>query len=421
MRRHTLQIRAGTGLVLAAASVLLAGCTLAAIGTTQVEAGPPRNPGARFEPRALSAAIDGFGLDLLKATKAGETGNVIVSPASVHAALSMTVNGATDETAKQMRAVLRTAAMSPTDANAQWASLLLQLGSRSSDQTLEIANSLWAEKSVAFKKPFLDADRDFFGAKVTTLDFATDNLAGAVNGWVSSRTHGMITKMVDRVPDNAILYLANAVYFKGDWVSPFEHNSTDKEPFTRADGTKVDVDMMNATEGRPFAENGALQATSLAYVGADTGFYVMLPRPGVSIDAAMASLEGTGFADLRATLTSGVTTEVVLGLPKLDADFGTSLKKPLATMGMPRAFDQDLAQFSGMADLGVPIYIGDVMHKTKVKVDEKGTEAAAATVVEMLAGSAPARIVCDRPYLFAIVDQRTGVMLFLGVVEDPTK
>jgi serine protease inhibitor len=409
----------------AMAAVALAGCSIAT-GASLVSAGKPALTSAKtVKTAALTTAIDDFGLDLLAATSGEASGNVIVSPASVHAALSMTVNGATGETAQQMRRVLHTSSMSATEANEQWASLLLQLASRSGDQTLEIANSLWARKGIAFKDPFLAADRDYFGAQLSRLDFTTDDVAGAINGWVSKSTHGMITKMINRVPGNAILYLANAVYFKGNWISPFAHEATAKETFTRGDGTKVKVDMMHASEAMPYAQNGVLQATRLTYQGADAAFYVLLPDQGVSVAAAIKSLEGTGFADLRGAMTSNAATEVVLGLPKLDAEYSTSLKKALTSLGMPRAFDGTNAQFGGMASLDVPIYIGDVIHKTKVKVDEKGTEAAAATVVEMEAGAAmpkvvPPRIVCDRPYLFAIVDERSGAMLFLGAVNDPS-
>jgi serpin B len=306
------------------------------------------------------------------------------------------------------------------------ASLLGGLASRGSDQTLEIANSVWARKGIALKKSFIETDRDYFGAQVSTLDFAKDDVAGAINGWVSKNTHGMITSMVDQPPANAILYLANAVYFKGDWVTPFPHEGTRQEPFTRADGLTVDVDMMNTAERMPYFESETLQATRLPYKGSATAYYVMLPKPGSSLDAAMESLKGTGFAELRGAMTSRGATEVVLGLPKLDAESSADLREPLATMGMPRAFDQKLAEFSDMADPGMPIYIGDVLHKTKVKVDEEGTTAAAATVVGMVAGAAarftePPRIICDRPYAFAIVDEKSGVMLFLGAVNDPRK
>jgi serpin B len=253
---------------------------------------------------------------------------------------------------------------------------------------------------------------------------------GAINSWVSKNTHGMITKMIDKVPPNAILYLANAVYFKGQWVSPFQHEATAQQSFTRADGSKTQVQMMNAFEQLPYAENAALQATKLLYKGGDSAFYVMLPKPGVSLAVAAASLEGTGFSGLKSTMDSQPATQVTLGLPKLDTDFSTSLKRPLEALGMPLAFDANRAQFADMADMTTlpgPIYIDDVLHKTKVKVDEKGTVAAAATVVEMATGSAATtsivgpRIICDRSYLFAIVDEKTGTMLFLGEVNDPTK
>jgi serine protease inhibitor len=351
---------------------------------------------------------------------------VIVSPLSVEAALSMTANGATGETAKQMSMVLRTASMDAATANAQWAALLTGLALRSPEQELDVANALFASKSVAFKQPFLDADRNSFGAQISSLDFSKDDVKGAVNGWVSRNTKGMIPTIIDKVDPAAILFLANAVYFKGDWVMPFTHELTSKDPFTRADGTKVDVDMMHSTGPLPYAENSSLQATKLLYKGLDASYYVMLPREGVSLDTALASLEGTGFSDLRTALGAPNLGEVILGLPKLDTEFSTSLKKPLIDMGMPRAFSDTQAEFSGMADLPQPIYISDVLHKTKVKVDEKGTEAAAATVVEMAAGTAapvaaPPEIICNRPYLFAIVDEKTGTMLFLGEVGDPTK
>ena len=244
---------------------------------------------------------------------------------------------------------------------------------------------------------------------------------------MSKNTKGMIPKILDTVDPNATLYLANAVYFKGDWVTPFAHESTSKDKFTRADGTTVDVDMMRMSERLPYAENATMQATKLLYKGLDTSFYVMLPRPGVSLDAARASLEGMGFSDMRAQMMDPNLGEVILALPKLNTSFGTTLNQPLIDMGMPKAFDSKQADFSGMAGLDVPIWIGRVLHKTKVIVDEKGTEAAAATVVEMTAGTAAPgemqipEIICDRPYLFSIVDEKTGTMLFLGEVGDPTK
>lgn len=409
------------------AALLLPGCaTPTASGVVLVPSGKPEFADSMSEPsEQLPGAINDFGLALVSATSTDDGKNVIVSPVSVHAALSMTANGANGETAQQMRTVLRTDSMDPVDANEQWASLLSALASRSSDQTLEIANALWAREGIAFKKPFLDADRDYFGAHVSTLDFDKDDVAGIINDWVSKNTHKMITHIVEEVPAEAILYLANAIYFEGDWVTPFSHEVTGKESFTRIDGSEVEVDMMRMAEQLNYFENATLQATKLPYEGDATAYYVILPKQGVSLESALASMEGAGFADMRATMSSQGTTEVILGLPKLDADFSTRLNEPLAEMGMPLAFDKWDAQFSDIADLDAPIYISDVFHKAKIKVDEKGTVAAAATVVG-IAGSAapvaePPRIVCDRPYAFAIVDEESGAMLFLGTIADPNQ
>jgi serpin B len=432
MKRHVSRAIAVCFLVVAAAATLVAltGCTTpTASGAELVKAGRPLKAASGQVTDKFAGAVNDFGVDLLKATRASaEKGeNVVVSPASVHAALSMTGNGATDETAEQMRTVLRTTSMTPAEANAQWASLLAGLADRSPEQTLEVANSLWARKGIPFKQPFLDADRDFFGAEFSALDFAKDDVVGAINGWVSKNTNGMIPKMLEQPPSaQTILYLANAVYFKGDWVTPFKHDLTDKQSFTRADGSKVDVDMMHSFGPLPYAQNASLQATKLLYKGLDASYYVMLPREGVTVDAALASLGGTGLTDLRTAMMAPNLGDVTLALPKLDTEFGTSLNDPLKAMGMPRAFDGATAQFSGIADLSEPIFIANVTHKTKVKVDEKGTEAAAATVVEQASGSAPPaveppRIICDRPYVFAIVDEKTGTLLFLGVVDDPTR
>jgi serpin B len=430
MKHRAAVVLALCSLIAITAGLALSGCAKAPaeVSAAPVASGLPRNASTQGKPSAkFATAINDFGFDLLSATAAEATGNPVVSPASVHAALSMTANGATDETEAQMRRVLRVDSISADQANRQWASLLTQLAGRDSAQKLEIANALWARKGVAFKKPFIDADRDYFGAGVATLDFAKDDVAGAINSWAAKNTHGMITHVLDGIPSDAILYLTNAVYFNGDWVTPFKHERTGSSTFTRADGSKIDVPMMHSTEQLPYAENAKLQATRLSYKGGDSDCYIVLPKPGVSIGDAAASLKAGGFSRIARDMSSRGTTEVALGLPKLESEFSTDLAGPLAAMGMPRAFDLEAAEFHDMVDRSEgPVCISRVLHKTKVKVDEKGTEAAAVTAVEMtkaMAGFAerddPVSIICDRPYLFAIVDRDSGAMLFLGQVVDP--
>lgn len=426
MRRTAWTLLAATVLV-ALAAVALPGCVRRGpTAATPVVSGVPFKSDTNVKPdAALSTAIDDFGLDLVKATSTDPRSNAIVSPASVHAALSMTLNGAEGETAAQMRHVLHLDAMSAARSSQAWASLLGRLEGGSGQQRLDIAHSLWARKGVTFKKAFAEADRDYFGAEITTLDFAKDDVPGAINGWVSDNTHGMITKMVDQVPPNAILCLANAVYFKGEWVSPFDPEHTHTSSFVREDSSTVDVDMMYDTRSMPYTENAAFQSTKLAYKGGDTAFYVILPKPGVTTGAVLDTLKGEGFTRLRRATAADAPGKVTLALPRLDTGFSADLAKRLADLGMPLAFDDRKAQFSGIADLQVPIYVGRALHTAKVKVGEKGTEAAAATgMMSMAAGIAsvePAEIICDRPYIFAIVHEASGAMVFLGVVNDPTK
>lgn len=372
----------------------------------------------------FSDMVNDFGVDLLMRSGAKTSGNVIVSPASVHAALSMTANGATDETARQMHGVLLSDSMTFDQANASWTSLLESLDTERGEQTLDIANAMWGRKGVAFKEPFVAKNRDSFGAQLATLDFETDDVAGVINDWASTNTHGMIKSVVDDVPDSTVLYLANAVYFKGDWDEPFTARATQKAKFTRGDGSKVDVQMMNDSRTQPYAESKILQATRLSYRGGGTAFYVLLPKKGVRLDAAVASLDSAGFSALKSTMDTETGTQVVLAMPKLDAEFKDDLSSALAEMGMPSAFDRQRAQFSGIADVNGPLWIDSVKHATKVKVDETGTEAAAATAAAiaamgMASPAQPREIICDRPYIFAIVDESSGAMLFLGVVRDP--
>jgi serpin B len=382
---------------------------------------PGESPASLDE--GLASAVNDFGLDLLRATRGGAADNVLVSPASVHAALAMTANGATGETERQMRQVLHTTALEREEANRQWASLLSQLG-RQPDRQLLLANALWARQGVAFRPDFLAANRDGFGAEITTLDFTRADLADLINGWVARGTKGMISRIIDQVPAQAILLLANAVYFKADWQHSFERGETRKEAFRRGDGSRAEVEMMHATRRLPYVETGLLQAVRLSYKGGASACYLLLPAPDRSLDTVLASLAGPGFGELKRQL--GEETRVVLGLPRLDTEFATDLARPLGALGMPRAFDPNRAEFSRMAATDLPLSIGSVLHKTKVKLDETGTEAAAATVVEMGVtsvgpGGAPPVMICDRPFLFAIVDEGSGVLLFLGAVEDPNQ
>ena len=187
------------------------------------EAGAPTQHGT--DPQQLVGSINRFGIELLRQSRQPGTPNTVVSPLSVDAALSMTANGATGQTRDEMLRVLHADNLAD-GGNSQWAELLHQLASRNASQTLDVANALWGRKDIAFKQPFIDADTGYFGAKVASLDFEATDAAPIVNGWIAAKTHGMITHVVDEVPSQTVMVLANAAYFKGDWIEPFDHHIT---------------------------------------------------------------------------------------------------------------------------------------------------------------------------------------------------
>lgn len=398
---------------------------LSARADTVLRAGLPEDAGAEdASSEQLVPAINDFGVALLGAMMPREvTKNAVISPTSVHAALSMTAAGADGDTATQMRRVLRTDDIQNVDA--QWAGLLSRIDRRGAKQKFEIANALWGRKGMSFKRSFVDTDRSYYGAQLSMLDFESERAPAAINEWVEANTGGAIKNMVGRIPEDAILYLTNAVYFKGEWVEPFDAISTQKTRFTRSDGSAVDVDMMNQERSLRYAESPVLKATRLPYRGVSTAYYIFLPHEGVPVDLALESLAASGFAEIRRSMMTNEPTEVVVGLPKVDTGTSEDLVSPLKNMGMPAAFDPRRADFTRIADTSEPIFIGGVKHNTELRVDEMGTVAAAATVVEIGAGGGPPidppRVVCDRPYLFAIVDETSASILFLGVVNDPTR
>jgi serine protease inhibitor len=383
--------------------------------------------------QALSGAqaVNAFGFDLMRerlSAKAAATSNVVLSPLSVHAALSMTMQGARGQTAAEMQ---RTLHVADAPAAATSYTLLLDLlANRSEEQTLSVANAIWVRQGLDVKRQFLNANRIAFGSTIKTLDFDRTDMVGIVNRWVAEQTHGMITEIVRELDPRAVMLLANAVYFKASWAEPFESEATRPEAFHRSATDSVDVPMMHATDSLPVVQTGTYSATKLGYRGGDSAAYLILPAEGRTLDAVLSAMDAEDFAALRSHLDSQVPTRTALTLPRFDTTADAKLVRTLANMGMPTAFDPQRADFLSMATPppGQNIWIGDVVHKARMKFDESGTEAAAATVVEMFAGAAPVRpqprpfvFECDHPFAVAITDTQSGALLFLAAMRDPSQ
>ena len=389
-------------------------------------AGTPRTAADPADAVKAGAAIDAFGFELLRAATSGDE-NAVLSPASIVLALAMTRPGARGETAAQLDDVLRAVA---SDEHAGWLNALdAALASRSGtfkdeagkDQqvTLRIANAPFAQKDYAWNPDYLSALASRFGAGVRLVDYATATEAArkAINGWVDEQTEHRIPELLEPgVLDGLTrLVLVNAIYLKAAWQTAFPEASTSLQPFTRLDGTSINVPTMRLGETLQYASGAGWRAVELPYVGGSLAMTIIVPD---DLAAFQAQLDGDTFAAITDLLAP---RPVDLSLPKFGIETKTDLATVLAAMGMPNAFDLSLADFSGMT-AQERLYISAVIHQANIDVDEKGTTAAAATAVVMRAGSAPGEPVTlrvDRPFLFALRDIQTSAILFLGRVVEP--
>ena len=406
-----------------ALSLVAAACASPA-AAQEVRSDAPRSAADAPAAKRATAALDAFAADLYRVI-AAEEGNVVLSPYSVAVALAMTRAGARGETSAQMDAVLHASLAADLDAgfNALEQELAKRPGKFSvNDQTLELelatANRLWGQKDFAFEKPFLDTLAAQYGVGMKIVDYenATEDARRQINSWVAQRTRDRIKDLIAQgvLDDMTRLVLTNAIYLKAAWLQRFADAAPG--PFHRADGRSVEAQLMRLGEQLLYGKGAGYQAVRLPYAGG-LSMLVIVPDAG-GLAAFERTLDGEAIGRIARDL-SGV--QVNLALPKFEFRSKAGLKQALSELGMPIAFT-DRADFSGMTRQE-PLEIADVIHEAFISVDEKGTEAAAATAVVMRATSAPldtVDLVVDRPFLFVIRDDQTGATLFMGRVMDPT-
>jgi serpin B len=386
----------------------------------------PRASAGPEDAVAAGAAVNAFGLDLYRAVAKGTT-NVVLSPASIALALAMARAGARGQTAAEMDAVMHDLA---TDGNAAWLNALDQaLATRSgmfkddSGQDLEvalrIANAPFAQQGMPLEPAYLEALASRFGAGLRLVDYVKETEAARrlINGWVDDQTEQRIPELLVPgvlTPDTR-LALVNAIYLKAPWQTAFTAEATKPGAFTRADGSSVQVPMMQTDAAMRYAAGAGWRAVEIPYIGGSLAMTVIVPDDLATFESSLA-------ADQLAAITGALAeTQVSLTLPKFSIETKAQLADVLAALGMPAAFS-DAADFSGITT-AEQLQISDVIHQANIDVDEKGTEAAAATAVVMRATAMPAEpmtVRVDRPFLFAVRDVPTGAILFLGRVADPS-
>jgi serpin B len=341
-------------------------------------------------------------------------GNAAVSPLSVLMALGMTANGAKGETLAEMEAVF---GMTLPELNALLYSLSTEDGS-DGEAKLRLANSIWFKDTerLSVNESFLQKNADYYGADVLKAAFDAQTLED-INAWISDKTDGMIENILDEIPADAVMYLINALCFDAEWERIYTEYDIYDGVFTTEDGKEQPAELMRSEEAL-YLDDGAATGFIKPYAGDRYAFAALLPNEGTSIADYVAGLTGEG---LYETLKNPQQTTVYTALPKFESEFDVLLNDVLSELGMPTAFNSGLADFTDMAtSADGNIYISRVIHKTFISVDERGTKAGAATVVEMVAESAPSDpkiVILDRPFVYMLLDLETGLPFFIGTTE----
>jgi serpin B len=405
---------------------------LGGMGSCPVWALPPLPGGPTADrkagPDALAAA-DGntqFALDLYARLSSTE-GNLFFSPYSISTALAQVYSGARGETAEQFVRVLHFSLPSQR-LHPAFAELLSHCKSDRPDCALHTANALWTQVDYPLVPAFVANLKRYYGVGVGKVDFVheREKARRMINTWVEQQTRGTIKELLspDHLSPLTRLVLANAVYFKGAWESPFQKDSTKEEAFHLSPTETARMPLMWKQDSFGYTADNTLQALELPYAGGKLSMVVLLPT---KVDGLAALEKSLSKERLKNWLASMSKQKVEVYLPRFRMTRTLSLGDTLAGMGMPDAFDQDRADFRGISNSGPPLHISLVLHRAFVEVQEAGTEASAATLVEMSMAMAPPPGIevrppvfrADHPFLFLIRENRTGSILFMGRVTDP--
>ena len=346
--------------------------------------------------------------------------SLFISPLSVAMALTMAYNGAAGTTQQEMAIALELEGFPLDELNASYRGLIDLLRELDRQVKFEIANSIWYRHDWTFEQAFLDANRAYFDAAVRPLDFASPTAARTINAWVSDRTQGRIPSIVDDpLPSEDVMYLINAIYFKGSWTQQFDKSRTRPAPFLLRDGSSATVPTMFTAEPAQvrLAAAPGVTVLDLPYGGRAFSMTIVVPRDPAGLDSLVATLTEDRWNEWTAALDSAA---VDVSLPKFRLSYAASLQQVLSALGMPHAFcdsggPTDFTRMRAAGDL----CITKVKHKAFVDVNEEGTEAAAATSIGMGVTSAPQSVNVDRPFLFAIRENLSGTVLFLGRIMRP--
>ena len=365
---------------------------------------------------AGAAAAADFGVRLFQ-NSMEEGKNTLISPLSVLYALAMTANGADGETLAQMEQVL---GMDVENLNSYMLAYM-DLLPEAKDYKMSLANSIWFKDDPNFivEQSFLQTNADYYGAGAYKAAF-DEGTRNDINNWVKEHTDSMIPEIIDEIPDEAIMYLVNALAFDAKWADEYEEHQIREGRFTLEDGTRQDVDMMHSEE-YTYLEDDMVTGFIKYYKDRRYAFVAILPNEGVTVSQYVDSLTGDHLHEL---LNNPQDVTVFASIPKFETEYGIEMSEVLKEMGMTDAFDYRVADFSRLGTYnvdGMNICINRVLHKTFISVTEQGTRAGAATAVEMVAEGAMEivefkEVILDRPFVYMLIDCETNLPFFIGTM-----
>ncbi len=358
-----------------------------------------------------------FGFKVFKEiVKEQKDDNIFISPMSISYALGMTFNGADGKTKEEMANTLEFGNMTNSEINASFKALMKKLMEQDPKVMMEIANSIWYRENVDVLEKFKKVNQDYFQAEIRNMDFSEPEAIEIINNWVSENTKDKITKVIDEIDALSMMYLINAIYFKGSWTDEFKKERTREDKFIIAEGKSIMCEMMNTSEKNLYFENDDFQAVDLPYGDENFGMVIILPKKEKDINEFISNLN---LENWNSWLTKFSKQSGSLFLPKFKIEYELEMNDVLKALGMPNAFT-DAADFSKMTKKQ-KLYISNVIHKTFVDVNEEGTEAAAVTVVEMKVTSYKPGFTMkvNRPFVFAIKEKDTNSILFIGKIVNP--
>jgi len=364
----------------------------------------------------LVKADNEFGFQLFKNIDIEPGKNLCISPLSISMALGMTYNGANTQTKEAMKVTLGLAGLSPDDINRSYKDLINALITNDSAVIFELANSIWSRLGFPVEQKFINLNQEYFNALVREIDFSAEATINVINQWVSDNTHNKIESILDSIPAQAVMYLINAIYFKGIWKYEFDEKETFESIFSLANGEDILLPYMKQEGTFNYMHNDLFTSVELPYGTGNFSMHFLLPNEDIKIADIIEAMDEESWNNWLSQYQE--TEDVTVNIPKFKFSYKKSLNDELKEMGMEIAFSSN-ADFTGI-NKGGNLLISDVKHKTFIEVNEEGTEAAAVTSVEIRLTSISGNyFMANKPFIFIIKEKTSNAILFIGKVENP--